>query len=56
MPFRTSDWNQNHGVGQTLLENWVEERAVGDLILEDRNKPIALVSRSGHKVFVQIII
>ncbi|KAJ3042545.1 hypothetical protein HDV00_007079 [Rhizophlyctis rosea] len=25
-----TDWNKHHGVGATLLENWVEERAVAD--------------------------
>eukprot|EP00842_Homolaphlyctis_polyrhiza_P003996 jgi/Hompol1/4598/HPOL_001796-RA len=30
-----TDWNRHHGLGETLLENWVEERAVGDLIIQD---------------------
>ncbi|KAJ3047682.1 hypothetical protein HK097_011305, partial [Rhizophlyctis rosea] len=25
-----TDWNKHHGIGATLLENWVEERAVAD--------------------------
>lgn len=45
-----SDWNRNHGVGATLLENWVEERAVGSLIEDERNQPAAQLSRHGHKV------
>ena len=43
------DWNRHHGVGATLLENWVEERAVGALIEEER-ADISKLSRYGHKV------
>ncbi|KAI8901776.1 hypothetical protein BC833DRAFT_576065 [Globomyces pollinis-pini] len=41
-------WNKNIGVGATLLENWVEERAVGPRIVEERSN-IALVSKQGHE-------
>ena len=44
-----TDWNRHRGVGATLLENWVEERAVGDLILEERSD-LPHLSRAGHKV------
>nr|KAJ3419810.1 hypothetical protein HK105_006475 [Polyrhizophydium stewartii] len=43
-----TDWNRHHGVGATLLENWVEERAVGDLIIQERSD-ISKLSRFGHK-------
>jgi hypothetical protein len=42
-----TDWNRHRGVGATLLENWVEERAVGDLIIEERSD-IPYLSRQGH--------
>ena len=45
-----TDWNRHRGVGATLLENWVEERAVGDLIIDERSD-IPLLSRQGHSVF-----
>lgn len=45
----TSTWNRHRGVGATLLENWVEERAVGDLILEER-ADLPTLSRQGHQV------
>jgi hypothetical protein len=44
-----TDWNRHHGVGATLLENWVEERAVGEKILEERAS-IAALSKAGHSV------
>ena len=44
-----TDWNQNHGVGVTLLENWVEERAVGDKILEERESGNENLSKHGHQ-------
>jgi hypothetical protein len=43
------DWNRHHGIGETLLENWVEERAVGGLIKQERSD-IAKLSRNGHQV------
>jgi hypothetical protein len=46
------DWNQHHGVGETLLDNWVEERAVGPLIEQERSNIIEL-STKGHVVFQQ---
>ncbi|KAJ1544284.1 Sperm-associated antigen 8 [Cladochytrium tenue] len=42
-----TDWNRHHGVGQTLLENWVEERAVGNRIVEERNT-MERLQRAGH--------
>ncbi|KAJ3217141.1 hypothetical protein HK099_005597 [Clydaea vesicula] len=34
-----TDWNRHHGNGATLLENWVEERAIDpSLHFEDREK------------------
>ena len=47
-------WNLHHGVGATLLENWVEERAVGDIILDERSD-IKKLSRHGHHVREQIV-
>lgn len=44
-----TDWNRHHGVGATLLENWVEERAVGDIVLEERSD-LSKLSRTGHNV------
>ncbi len=49
-----TDWNRHHGVGATLLENWVEERAVGGTILQER-EDIKKLSRNGHKVLVLLI-
>ncbi|TPX67962.1 hypothetical protein SpCBS45565_g03522 [Spizellomyces sp. 'palustris'] len=46
-----TDWNRHHGVGATLLENWVEERAVGDRVLDER-EDIAGLSKNGHRVSV----
>ncbi|KND04000.1 uncharacterized protein SPPG_01448 [Spizellomyces punctatus DAOM BR117] len=43
-----TDWNRHHGVGATLLENWVEERAVGDRVLDER-EDIANLSKNGHR-------
>ncbi|KAJ3371307.1 hypothetical protein HDU91_005441 [Kappamyces sp. JEL0680] len=43
----SSAWNKHHGVGATLLDNWVEERAVGDKIIQERSDIIAL-SKNGH--------
>ncbi|KAI9193332.1 uncharacterized protein BJ171DRAFT_637905 [Polychytrium aggregatum] len=40
-------WNRANGVGQTLMENWVEERAVGEKIVEEREN-MARVSKMGH--------
>ena len=48
-----TDWNRHHGVGETLLENWVEERAVGDLIIEERSN-LPHLSRQGHQVRFQL--
>ncbi len=48
-----TDWNRHRGVGATLLENWVEERAVGDLIIEERTD-LPFLSRQGHKVILKI--
>jgi hypothetical protein len=45
----SSAWNRHHGVGATLLDNWVEERAVGDKIIKEREN-IAKLSRQGHSV------
>lgn len=45
----SSAWNRHNGVGATLLENWVEERAVGDKIIKERSNIIAL-SKQGHDV------
>ncbi|KAI9362077.1 hypothetical protein DFJ73DRAFT_813324 [Zopfochytrium polystomum] len=42
-----TDWNRHHGVGETLLENWVEERAVGERILDERSS-MARLQRQGH--------
>lgn len=41
-----TDWNRHGAVGATLLENWVEERAVGDKVIEERD--VRRLSRSGH--------
>ncbi|KAJ3331983.1 hypothetical protein HDU76_001657 [Blyttiomyces sp. JEL0837] len=41
------DWNKHLGVGATLLDNWVEERAVGEKILLERSN-IAALSKMGH--------
>ena len=46
----SSAWNRHHGVGATLLENWVEERAVGERIIQERSN-IATLSRQGHNVY-----
>ncbi|KAI9098137.1 hypothetical protein DFS34DRAFT_649727 [Phlyctochytrium arcticum] len=43
-----TDWNRHSGVGQTLLENWVEERAVGDRVLAERSD-VATLNRNGHQ-------
>ncbi|KAJ3181904.1 hypothetical protein HDU85_003420 [Gaertneriomyces sp. JEL0708] len=44
-----TDWNRHHGVGATLLANWVEERAAGkERVLEERSD-IAKLSKNGHK-------
>lgn len=45
----SSAWNRHHGVGVTLLDNWVEERAVGERIIQERSNIIEL-SRQGHAV------
>ncbi|KAJ3167011.1 hypothetical protein HK101_011845 [Irineochytrium annulatum] len=46
-----SAYNQNHGVGRTLLDNWVEgssqERAVGDRVADERSS-VARLSKQGH--------
>ena len=47
-----TDWNRHHGVGATLLENWVEERAVGEVMLEERTD-LSKLSRAGHKVIIK---
>ncbi|KAJ3206511.1 hypothetical protein HDU67_008143 [Dinochytrium kinnereticum] len=44
-----TDWNRHHGVGATLLENWVEERAVGERNILDERASIAHLSKQGHK-------
>jgi hypothetical protein len=46
-----SDWNRHQGVGATLLENWVEERAVGHLIEEERSD-IKELCKKGHKALL----
>ena len=46
-----TDWNRHHGIAPTLLENWVEERAIGDLVYEER-VAIPLFNRHGHSVNV----
>ena len=46
-----SDWNRHQGVGATLLENWVEERAVGHLIEEERSD-IEELCKKGHKALL----
>ncbi|RKO86861.1 hypothetical protein BDK51DRAFT_35011, partial [Blyttiomyces helicus] len=47
MGVHNTDWNRHHGIGSTLLENWVEERAVGpQKIIEERS--IATLSKNGH--------
>ncbi|KAJ3272690.1 Sperm-associated antigen 8 [Terramyces sp. JEL0728] len=43
----SSAWNKHNGVGATLLDNWVEERAVGDKIMKERSN-IILLSKQGH--------
>ncbi|KAH6561760.1 hypothetical protein BASA62_009590 [Batrachochytrium salamandrivorans] len=43
-----ANWNKHHGVGATLIENWVEEQAVGDLIISERSD-VRNLSRDGHK-------
>ena len=50
-----TDWNRHNGVGATLLENWVEERAVGDRILDERAS-IAYLSQNGHKVILHYLL
>ncbi|KAI8818011.1 uncharacterized protein EV422DRAFT_570157 [Fimicolochytrium jonesii] len=42
-----NDWN-SHGIGQTLLGNWVEDRAVGDVLLQERQDFVKL-GRAGHQ-------
>lgn len=42
-------WNRHNGVGATLLENWVEERAVGAQVLYEREN-IKKISTTGHEV------
>ena len=43
-------WNQHNDrtVGATLLDNWVEERAVGPLAVTERD--IRHISKRGHTV------
>ena len=48
-----TDWNRHRGVGATLLENWVEERSVGDMIIEERSN-LPHLSRAGHQVFYKL--
>jgi hypothetical protein len=46
---KDTTWNQHNGVGSTLLDNWVEERAVGaDRILKERD--VRFISTRGHAV------
>ncbi len=45
----SSAWNKHHGVGATLLDNWVEERAVGEKIIKERLDIVSL-SKHGHSV------
>ena len=45
----SSAWNKHQGVGATLLDNWVEERAVGDKIIKERSD-IIFLSKNGHAV------
>ncbi|KAL7748997.1 hypothetical protein RI367_005646 [Sorochytrium milnesiophthora] len=47
LPTKDTPWNQHHGVGTTLLANWVEERAVGaERVFKERN--VKFVSERGH--------
>ncbi|KAJ3064428.1 Sperm-associated antigen 8, partial [Quaeritorhiza haematococci] len=48
MPQHGSDWNQHNGVGATLVENWVEERAVEGYVVEERKDRVR-VGKVGHK-------
>ncbi len=44
-----TDWNKHNGIGATLLENWVEERATDSYIDTERQLGNKL-DRLGHKV------
>lgn len=45
---RDTTWNQHGKVGGTLLENWVEERAVGkERVLKERD--VQYISKYGHE-------
>ncbi|KAJ1504880.1 hypothetical protein HMI55_001830 [Coelomomyces lativittatus] len=47
MHHKDTTWNQHGGVGATLLDNWVEERAVGAVrILKERD--VRYISERGH--------
>ncbi len=50
----SSAWNKHQGVGATLLDNWVEERAVGDKIIKERSDNIFL-SKYGHAVCILVL-
>lgn len=41
-------------VGATLLDNWVEERAVADQLISEHAN-IQKLSKAGHKVFCKIL-
>ncbi|KAJ3121947.1 hypothetical protein HK098_003266 [Nowakowskiella sp. JEL0407] len=45
---KMADWNRHRGVGATLLENYVEERAVGQTIEIERQN-MAKLNKFGHK-------
>ncbi|KAJ1550266.1 hypothetical protein HK096_007849 [Nowakowskiella sp. JEL0078] len=45
---KMADWNRHRGVGVTLLQNFVEERAVGEII-EIERKNMAKLNKFGHK-------
>ncbi len=44
-----TDWNKHNTVGGTLLENWVEERATEQYVMDERHQGHKL-DRVGHKV------
>ncbi|KAI8811877.1 hypothetical protein BJ742DRAFT_105547 [Cladochytrium replicatum] len=43
-----TDWNQHHGIGATLLENWVEERAVGAEVIQSERADMGKLNKNGH--------
>jgi len=38
LPYTGTNWNKHNGVGVTLIENWFEERAVADQMIDENER------------------